>query len=226
MSLDQHTRLATTAHALAQIKARGITILDIQTALQSGTIISAERRDKGAPLWRVQGKTPDGAAIEIVVALDALNKTLKIVAAHYANVLEEVTGSELTPKLIERRVTDWASRIDALYKDIETWLPIGWAAEHSQTNRMHEELMRKFGIPARNLPILTLVHGKEIAARIEPRGLWIIGANGRLDFVRGRHHYVIVDTAESFARPNWHIAPLVSRDKLRPLNRKNFVDLL
>jgi len=83
---------------------------------------------------------------------------------------------------------------------------------------MHEELMKKFGVSPRSVPVLQLFHQGAPSARIEPRGLWIIGANGRLDIVRGTKHYVIIDAAENLAKPDWQIAPLSDRRNLQKLN--------
>jgi hypothetical protein len=132
--------------------------------------------------------------------------------------LEEVVGSEMTRERVEQRVSDWASRIDALYKQIESWLPQGWTAERNGTVRMHEELMQKFGVPPRKLPILNLISHNERVGHIEPRALWMIGANGRLDFFRGSDHYLITDAAKQFAQPLWHIATFSDRSNVKPLS--------
>jgi hypothetical protein len=143
-----------------------------------------------------------------------------------ADVLEGVAGSGLTREQVDRRVSDWASRIDALYKQIESWLPDAWRAERRGTVHMHEELMQKFHVPPRDLPILNLMSHNGRAGRIEPRGLWVIGANGRLDFFFGKNHYLIVDTAERFAQPRWHIAQLSDRTHLQPLSKESFIEKL
>ncbi len=141
-------------------------------------------------------------------------------------VIEGVADRRVTRQHVEQRVSDWASRIDALYKQIESWLPAGWRADRCGTVRMHEELMQKFDVPPRDLPTLNLTRNGGHGRRIEPRGLWIIGANGRLDFSGGNDHYVIVDMAENFAQPLWHIARLSERTNLQPLSKDNFVEAL
>jgi len=142
------------------------------------------------------------------------------------SVLEEVTSPSLDRTQIERRVEDWASRIDRLYAQLEKWLPAGWTADRTSTIRMHEELMRTVGLGPRHLPVLRLFHNGELAGRIEPRGLWIIGVNGRLDFFRGSDHFVILDTAGNLEPPNWRMAPLADRSRMSPLDRQTFVDAL
>jgi hypothetical protein len=142
------------------------------------------------------------------------------------NVLQEVTEQELTTAHVQRRVDDWARRIESLYAQIESWLPPAWTAERARTVRMHEELMQSFHVPARELPVLDLKDGTRRVATIEPRGLWIIGANGRLDFTKGDDHYVITDEAENFAPPSWRISPLSNRRALKPFDRNELIAVL
>jgi hypothetical protein len=136
-------------------------------------------------------------------------------------VLEETTSQEIDRNHVMRRVDDWADRVSALYADICNWLPAGWTAQRRGVVKMHEQLMHKFGVPARDLPVLELSSG-ERSARLEPRGLWIIGANGRLDLFAGPHHYMIIDTAENLQPPQWQIAPFSDRRQLKPLDSGTF----
>jgi hypothetical protein len=143
-----------------------------------------------------------------------------------ADLLNEVTADDLSRDQIQRRVEDWAQRIEKLYREIEEWLPAGYSAEQSRTKRMHEELMREVRIPPRDLPIRKIVRDSQPVATIEPRGLWIIGANGRLDLISGQKHFVIVDAAESFHPPIWQIAPLNDRRKLDRFDRTKLLSAL
>ncbi len=142
------------------------------------------------------------------------------------NVLEGVADPGMTRQYVERRVADWASRINALYQRLQAWAPKDWRAERRGVVHMHEELMRRFKVPARDLPVLHLEGPDGETRRIEPRGLWIIGANGRLDFFGGRDHHVILDKAETFAEPLWHIARLADRTHPLPLSEKSFLEAL
>ena len=126
-------------------------------------------------------------------------------------VLEDVTSQTIDAEHIRRRVDDWEERLNGLYATIGGWLPNGWEAHRGQPVRMHEELMRKFGIGRKELPTLALSGGADDAARLEPRGLWIIGSNGRVDLKRPGRRYVIVDMAENFQAPDWQAAPAERR---------------
>jgi hypothetical protein len=123
------------------------------------------------------------------------------------NVLEEVTDDNIDRAHVIRRVDDWASRIDRLYAQVEQWLPEGWTADRFGTVRMEEQLMKQFGVEARNLPKLRLSHG-------------------RLDLFRENEHFVIIDTADNLEPPKWHIAPFAERHKSQPLNRQTLAAAL
>ena len=118
-------------------------------------------------------------------------------------VLEEVTEQKLDADHVRRRVDDWAERLNDFYATIESWLPDGWTARMGPPVLMHAELMREFQVAPRQLPTLELADESGQSARLEPRGLWIVGANGRVDLKRDGHHYLIVDRAENFERPDW-----------------------
>lgn len=133
-------------------------------------------------------------------------------------------GPEVTPQHIQARVDDWKKRIDGLYDAITEWLPKGWEAERRRNVLMNEELMQKKHVQPVELHSLIL-HGGKHEAVIEPRALWIIGANGRLDLVFGKQHYVIVDMADYFKKPQWKIAPLSKRQKIQDLNSQTFKSL-
>jgi hypothetical protein len=76
---------------------------------------------------------------------------------------------------------------------------------------MHEEMMRRFDVAARHLPVLEILREGRLVATLEPRGLWITGANGRVDLVGNGRHYLLVDVAENFAQSDWRISPLAQR---------------
>lgn len=141
-------------------------------------------------------------------------------------VLEEVTETEITRHHVEQRVDDWCDRIDALYRQIDNWLPNGYSSLRRRTVPMYEEMMKSFGVPPRNLPVLEISRAQSIVARIEPRGLWIIGVNGRLDVFVGSAQYIIVDLAENFTAAAWVISSFSNRKSRQPLTQQTFCSIL
>jgi hypothetical protein len=133
-------------------------------------------------------------------------------------VVEELSRDELTREHVEQRVEDWARRIDALYDDVERWLPAQWSAKHGDPVTMREEPMKKVGVPPRELPTLELARDNAVRIRLRPYGLWIIGANGRIDLVKGSELYLVVDHSKTFEAPSWHISAATARREPKPFD--------
>ena len=121
-------------------------------------------------------------------------------------VLEDVTSDTIDAQHIRRRVDDWEERLNGLFAAIGEWLPDGWEARQGAPVLMDEELMRRFGVAAKRMPTLELRDRAGHVARLVPRGLWIIGSNGRVDLKRDGHRYLVVDMAENFETPDWQAA--------------------
>ncbi|MFI4988356.1 MAG: hypothetical protein ACHQF3_13025, partial [Alphaproteobacteria bacterium] len=112
-----------------------------------------------------------------------------------SDALDDVTSDGLSPDYIARRVTDWAQRIDQLYAKLRSWLPPDCVAAQSRTVTMHEELMKKAKIAPKELPVLDVSRNGNVVLSIEPRGLWVVGTNGRLDAKYPDGPSVIIDKA-------------------------------
>ncbi len=136
-----------------------------------------------------------------------------------ANVLQELAQEDeaLDRDHVVKRIRDWQGRIEALYRQIAAWLPDLSAATEGSVP-MHEPLMREYGVGGTDLPVLTLSERGRVVARLVPNGLWIIGANGRLDLVAGDERFLIVDGADNFDPPRWSIAPSRDRRRTEPLS--------
>ena len=128
-----------------------------------------------------------------------------------SNVLDDVTDDTIDARHVCRRVDDWEARVKHLYATVSEWLPDGWTARAGAPVRMHEELMRRFDLTPRQIPTLLLANGSGKSAVLEPRVLWIIGANGRIDMKCGTRHYFIVDLAGNFEAPQWQAANVEQR---------------
>ena len=142
------------------------------------------------------------------------------------NVLTDVTDETVDKAHVLRRIEDWQQRLHGLYGMIAEWLPDEWTVQTQPSVSMHEGLMRKFDIEPRQLPILNCVNGKGAVVTLEPRGLWIIGSNGRVDLKCGKKHYLIVDLAENFETPKWQAAPGDHRAERRAVSRDWLMSIL
>lgn len=142
------------------------------------------------------------------------------------SVLDEVIDDRITRYHVERRVDDWVRRLGNLYERLESWLPSGWSAERGNFISLDEEMMRRTGVPPRQIPTLELAYRGRRVARLEPRALWIVGANGRVDLHTQGDHFLLIDEAESFAEPRWTISPLRDRGDRKPLPSARFASAL
>ena len=127
---------------------------------------------------------------------------------------------------VERRLDDWRRRIDGLYGDIEAWLPADWSMAAGGEVPIHEDLMLRFDVAQQTLPMKTLLRSGQNVGRIEPRGLWIIGANGRVDIKLPNAHYLVVDRSESFEESNWQVASITARRDQSRLTRDSLTRIL
>ena len=119
-------------------------------------------------------------------------------------MVEDLTPT-ITRKYVEGRVAEWKERLRALFAEIGEWAKdAGWQIDGSETVRMDEELMQKFGVSATDQPVLRLDRDGAYAL-FKPKGLWVIGANGRVDLYTSKGVYVIVDRADRDAPPQWTI---------------------
>jgi hypothetical protein len=149
--------------------------------------------------------------------------------------LREVSTSEelADPSAVSRervlkRLRDWRDRVHELYRDIEQalqTLPFRIDREGKYTSL--EELPQRLGIAETEQPkidILRIVRADDTnAAVLFPRGLWIIGANGRIDLrilpaVGSSETYMLVDQSEPLTgAAQWVRMPIGS-----PFEREKF----
>lgn len=117
----------------------------------------------------------------------------------------EVARGDLDQAYLQQRIADWKDRIDAVYAEIKSWAARhGAGVEDGPSVLMHEDLMKRYGLSPERLPSLVVRSGEGLI-KVQPRGLWTIGANGRIDLVTTRGLYMLVDYAEPLAEPDWRI---------------------
>ena len=90
---------------------------------------------------------------------------------------------------------------------------------------MHEELMRKFDVPETRSRHFVWT---EMAATrcFKPKGLWVIGANGRIDLYTRKGAFIIVDLAERGASPRWTIFRASNKRGGDPFSPEMIADLV
>lgn len=128
---------------------------------------------------------------------------------------------------VTARVADWLGRLENLKRDMADWLPEGFHIRDRPPVPMHEELMRKFHVARANMPSFDILREGTPVMRFQPKGLWTIGANGRIDLVRREGTFILVDQSENLSgNPQWeYYAPGNARATTK-LNKDTFIQLL
>jgi hypothetical protein len=112
------------------------------------------------------------------------------------------------------RLNDWQARVHALYDAVRQSLGDEYTYDRSGKQASDEELVQRAGIIPGEVPkldILRIERNAELVAAFQPRNLWIIGANGRVDMIisprsGGRRLFMLFDHSLPLSGPtDWRI---------------------
>jgi hypothetical protein len=148
---------------------------------------------------------------------------------HRSSSEELADPASVSREHVLQRLGDWRDRVHELYDTIERELQgTGFRSNREGKHTSAEELPQKVGITQTEQPkidILRIVRpDKSNAAILSPRGLWIIGANGRIDLritpsVGISETYMLVDLSEPLAgRAQWIRMPIGSPFEREPFD--------
>lgn len=126
------------------------------------------------------------------------------------------------------RLHDWRDRVHELYDQIQQALEgTSFKCNREGKHISAEELPQRVGVAQTEQPQIDILRilrpDGANAAVLYPRGLWIIGANGRIDLriapsVGAGETYMLVDQSAPFTRPaEWIRMPIGS-----PFDREPF----
>lgn len=135
---------------------------------------------------------------------------------------------EVTKEDIQKRIDDWKKRISSLYDMIAEWVASEgrYRCSRRPAIQMYEELMQKLSVRPEVLELLDVYHGRELVATVKPIGLWIVGANGRLDILTRNGVTILVDKAEKFHKPRWVAYSSTNGRQTRRFDKRYFVRLI
>lgn len=130
---------------------------------------------------------------------------------------------------LSQRVDRWAQRLQELFARVRQWLADcpGWTPETAAVRQREEELLARWGVPPRDVPVLTLRAGDRFL-RFLPDALFIVGANGRVDLLdSGKRTYILVDRApDDQPQRDWQVAIPEARQVLRPFTANVLHEIL
>jgi hypothetical protein len=125
---------------------------------------------------------------------------------------------------VEVRVNAWKNNVQVLFAEIRDWCEVaGYVTDNVSSVSMNEELMQRFGVQPVELPILKIFRKKLAVATLLPVGLWVIGANGRIDLLTARDSASIVNTSDD---PNFARWLFLAARKTSALTRQAFIDFV
>ncbi|CAN5165385.1 hypothetical protein BH23BAC3_BH23BAC3_24360 [soil metagenome] len=129
---------------------------------------------------------------------------------------------------IEDRLTDWKKRIADLYNQIDIWLSneSQYSFERSSPITLEKEMIDKFGVGRVQLPTANIYRKNNLVASLKPKGLWVIGANVRVDLISKSKLIMLLDLSEQVQDSNWNIVSSKSSQKKLPLNKSNLINIL
>ena len=133
--------------------------------------------------------------------------------------------SKIDKLYIERRANEWVKKVKTLYSFVKFALTSYKEIEYKSTNNvvMYEELMEKFGVLPKNVPIFDLYVDKQLIATFKPIGLWVLGSKGRIDILTKSGAFILVDVAKN--QSEWKVYPPENRKKGESFDKK-FIDKL
>lgn len=116
------------------------------------------------------------------------------------NVWEHTEAGIFDRQKVAAEVEEWLNRVASFYKSVEDWLKgvPGLSFTTDRATVMSEELMQKYAVPDREVPILDVENEltSTVVASFVPRGLWLIGAWGRIDLITAEGTRVIIAIKE------------------------------
>jgi len=111
-------------------------------------------------------------------------------------------GSVSRERVLER-LQDWQRRVHQLYDRVEQTLrDTSFRTDREGKHTSNEELVQRVGLSQDEQPKIDVL--RVIRPDFFPRGLWIIGANGRIDLrivppVGSSETYLLLDQSEPFS---------------------------
>jgi hypothetical protein len=122
---------------------------------------------------------------------------------------ESETGEKaetMDSRYVNNRVEDWKIRLANLFDFFERQLSdSSFSVSKSSTVIMNKELMQKFFIKPVELQSMHVLRDGNTILMLKPKGLWIVGANGRVDLMTPTDSYFLIDTAEFGRKSKWVI---------------------
>ncbi len=146
------------------------------------------------------------------------------------DVWERYEESVFKRQQVVDEVKSWERNLENLYNQITSWLGTtnkNLSFDKSRFVNMSEEMMQLFAVTDRELPILDVIVDEQAVISFVPRGLWIIGARGRVDIItRSKTRVLVGDTSSSIDDLQWLLISEGDRTKSEAFTKQSLVSLV
>lgn len=120
---------------------------------------------------------------------------------------------------VHHQVEDWKKRISDLYDFVERQSKNDRTLRFDRTHTiMREEMMERYGYGSEEIPVLDIFRKNKLLATFQPVGLWVIGANGRVDVLTKDGAHILVDLSNEDEPPKWIVYSPKNRKTGKPLD--------
>lgn len=214
---------------------------------ENSTIVDVEvksselkKRDLDYALGLLRSEHPEGYGFEVwffnierlkLTTLGLSENELRMNELYPIDVWEKTETGIFHRDQVVEELNDWVRHVNGLYDTVEEWLRerVELRFDRTRLVTIYEELMQKFGVPDRDIPILDILNGDDTLASFIPRGLWLIGAWGRVDVITNRSTATILgirDTRPDKNTLHWRLTKPRDRRQLEPLTKDALLSLV
>ena len=143
------------------------------------------------------------------------------------NVWEKTSQGTFERQRVVQEVEDWLRRIEQLYANVQDWLRDVRDLKFEQTRHviMSEEMMHEFAVMERELAILDVIRDNEVVISFVPRGLWLIGAWGRIDLISKNRTTTLIAIKKDDSY-EWRLAEQYNRRETRIFDKSALLELM
>ncbi len=195
-----------------------------------------KERDVASGIDRLNRAKSEGQNLEVwffnierlkltVMRLDGSN--LRVEYLMPLNVWTRSTEGIFERQRVIEEVDDWLHRVEHLYSDVREWLGDieDLRFEQVRTVTMSEEMMQEFAVTDRDLAVLDILRDDQVVASFVPRGLWLIGAWGRIDVITRDRTWILVaiQQPEKF---EWQLVSPENRERMRAFDKSTLLELM
>jgi hypothetical protein len=195
-----------------------------------------KQRDFEHGTQRLKAATSIGQTLEVwyfnierlkLVVMHLDRSQLRIDELTPLDVWEKTAEGVFRRAQVVEEVDDWVHRVRALYDNVRTWLGDrpDLHCEQSRDVIMSEELMQRFAVTDREIPVLDVLDTNQVIASFVPRGLWLIGSWGRIDVITHDRTHILV-ALRNDGNLEWRLVSPETRQRTEPFDKNALLRLV